>query len=703
MKFEKEKINVRLALILGFFFVVCIIIFGKLLKTMTIDSERWKDISEQYVKDSVVIKPARGNVLSADGQLMSTSLPDHKVFLDFVAGDSLKDSLFMANIDTICNGLHEIIPEWTSEQFKQHLLKGRNGRKRYYPVYPWRISYIQCNELRKLPLFNEKNKYFSGLIVEDRNNRKKPFGSLAKRTLGEMYGAKDSARSGIELAYDSILRGENGFLHRQKVKNKYLGIIDQPPVDGSDVITTIDVDMQDICESALREELHEINASMGVVVLMEVKTGDVKAIVNLQQYDDGNYYESVNYALASLMEPGSTFKTASILVALDDNKITIDDKVDTRSGVYPMYGRLMKDHNWISGGYHVIDVPHVLMYSSNVGVSRLIDENYHKNPEQFVEGLYRVGIGQPLHLPFAGSANPKIRKPTKDNWSATTLAWMSIGYETQIPPISTVAFYNAIANNGKMVQPRFVKAVQKDGKIIQEYPVVVLKEKICSDHALKDIQTILERVVSEGLGRRAGNPHFHVSGKTGTAQVSQGKAGYHSARREYLVSFCGYYPSENPQYTCVVAIRKPGLPASGGLMAGSVFAKIAARVYAKNITTDISLATDTLHPSGPFVKKGSLRDASIVLSHLDFDVSANDQKSKWGKVENNDKKCSFVGEKVESDKMPDLTGMGARDAVFIIERSGMKARVEGMGRVYSQSVAPGSAVVKGKTVVISLK
>ena len=306
MKFEKEHISSRFTLILGLVFLGVVVISVRMIYIMTVKRDYWKNLSDTYVSDSLMVKPNRGNILSADGQLMSTSLPDYRLYIDFRPGDSIAfDSLFINNMDSICDGLAQIIPNWTAQQFKdrfeEQLNKPRSKRSRYFPLYTRHITYIQLNDVKKLPLFREKNKNVSGLVIVERNDRKKPFGSLAKRTLGEMFGAKDSARSGLELAYDSILRGENGWQHRKKVRNRYIGIVDIPPVDGCDLVTTLDVSMQDICESALREKMRELNASMGVVILMEVQTGDVKAIVNLQQYDDGEFYEARNYALASLI------------------------------------------------------------------------------------------------------------------------------------------------------------------------------------------------------------------------------------------------------------------------------------------------------------------------------------------------------------------------------------------------------------------
>lgn len=308
------------------------------------------------------------------------------------------------------------------------------------------------------------------------NARQRPFGSLARRTIGDMFGAKDTARCGLELSYDSILRGKKGLLKRRKVMNKYLSITEMEAIDGADIVTTIDVGMQDLAERAVIDELREINGNVGVAIVMEVHTGDIKAIVNMTKCSDGEYREVKNNAVADLLEPGSVFKTASLMVALDDGVVDTTYMVETGSGIWDMYGAKMRDHNWHKGGYQTISLPRTLEVSSNIGVSRIIDRFYGKNPEKFVEGINRLGLSADLHLPLVGATAPRIRMPKKNdrgqyvNWSKTALPWMSIGYETQIPPISTLTFYNAIANNGKMVRPRFVQRIVKDGEVIQEFP-----------------------------------------------------------------------------------------------------------------------------------------------------------------------------------------------------------------------------------------
>ena len=703
---ERKKIMLRYSFIIFLMVLVGIAIVVKAGVIMFAERQYWKDVADRFVKENVTVRPNRGNIISSDGQLMASSLPEYKIYMDFKAGGEIKDSLLMHHLDSICKGLNQIFPDKSAKEFKNHILKGRKKGNRNYLLYPKRISYIQYKEAKALPVFN-MNKYRGGFHEQAFNQRKKPFGSLAMRTLGDMYSDVElGAKNGLELSYDSILRGKDGITHRQKVMNKYLNIVDIAPVDGCDIITTIDVGMQDIAEKALVDKLKEINANVGVAILMEVKTGEVKAIVNMTKCNDGVYREIRNNAVSDMMEPGSTFKTASIMVALEDGKITPDQIVETGHGVYMMHGRPMKDHNWHRGGYGAIDVTKVLMVSSNIGVSRVIDENYHNQPEKFVEGLYKLGIASPLNLDIPGAAQkPNIRMPNKDNWSKTALAWMSIGYETQVPPINTLTFYNAIANNGVMVKPKFVKSIVKDGEVVEEIPTEVLNPAIASPKTIEQIQTILEKVVSIGLGKPAGSKQFHVSGKTGTAQVSQGKGGYKSGRMQYLVSFCGYFPSEEPKYSCIVAIQKSGLPASGGLMAGSVFSKIAERVYAKHLALDLKEAKDSTSILIPDVKNGDIAAAYYVLDAIDVQTTGFDEDSEkpvWGNASHNPNNVILSQKEINDKKVPNVVGMGAKDAVYLLESMGLRVQITGIGKVKSQSIPAGNTLHKGRTIQLRL-
>ena len=697
-RFNSDKVMPRYFAIAVVFTFIGFAIVGKAMYIMTAKKDYWTQVASRLKRDSVSVKPTRGNILSCDGQLMAGSIPEYKVFVDFQAGatnsigNHNRDSLWEANIDSLCYGLNQIFPSRSAAEFKAHLLEGKrkvmkNGTvgARHWAVWNRRIDYNTFCEVHKLPIFRE-SKGKSGFHWETFNARKRPFGSLAGRTIGDVYIAKDSAKNGLELSYDSILRGTNGLMHRRKVLSKYLDIPVLTPIDGADIVTTIDVSMQDLAERALVDELKLVNGEMGVAILMEVKTGDVKAIVNMQRADDGEYYEMVNNAISHRCEPGSVFKVASFLVALDDGVIPNDTNftIPTGCGIMEMHGRAMKDHNWRRGGYGTINVARALEVSSNIGVSYVIDKFYGSNPTKYVQGLYRVGIHEDLKLPLVGYHPPYIRMPdtkTTDRakyWSKTTLPWMSIGYETQIAPINTVAFYNAIANNGKMMQPRFVKQLVKDGQIIKEFEPVVLKKQIAKPSTIKMMQTILEHVVSQGLGRKAGSKSFKVAGKTGTAQVADQFGSYHSGTTRYWLSFAGFFPADNPRYTCIVCIKKSGLPASGGGMSGVVFHHIAEGVMAQNLKLSVDDARDSTSVFKPAVKQGNTIAADYVLNDLNIkDKPQLQQKKESGQI------------------IPDVTGMGARDAVYALERRGVKAIIKGRGKVKSQSLYAGTAVKQG--------
>ena len=682
--------------------LIGIAVLGKALYIMTAKKQYWTEVADRLKRDSVSVKPNRGNILSCDGQLMATSIPEYKIYMDFQAAAFENDTLWLEKVDSICEGLNKIFPQRSAAEFKQHLEEGRHkvlvnkktGRQtvgaRHWAIWPWRINYNTYKEVSQLPFLNMP-KYKSGFHEEEFNSRNRPFGSLAMRTVGGLYGAKDSAYFGLELSYDSILRGTPGITGRRKILNKYMNIPVTLPIDGCDIVTTIDVNMQDLAERALLDELKEVNGEMGVAILMEVETGDVKAIVNMIKNNEGRYIEAVNSAISYRCEPGSVFKVASFLVALDDEVVDTSYVIHTGSGVMEMHGRMMKDHNWRRGGYQDINVARALEVSSNIGVSHVIDKFYGSNPTRYVKGLYRVGIHEDLKLPLVGYHPPYIRMPdtkTTDRskyWSKTTLPWMSIGYETQIAPINTVTFYNAIANNGKMMQPRFIKQVVKNGEVIKEYEPVVLKKQIAKPKAIKTLQTILEHVVSQGLGRKAGSKMFKVAGKTGTAQVADQYGGYHSGTTRYWLSFAGYFPADNPRYTCIVCIKKSGLPASGGGMSGVVFHHIAEGVMARNLKMSVDDAHDEDSEPIPSVKNGNANDANEVLKQLGID-------KRMTKEDN-----------YRQNITPDVTGMGAKDAVFLLESRGLKVKLRGRGKVRSQSYPAGKEIMKGCECILVLE
>lgn len=711
--FDNKKSMPRYSFIAILMTLLALIVQAKTMYIMTAEKKFWTDVASKVKKDSIVSKPSRGNILACDGKPLASTLPRYKIGIDFRAIHNAKnDTLFEQKVDSIADGLSKIFPDKSAKEYKEYLLQGYN-KKVYWPLRKELVNYSVMCEVKSLPML-KMSPYKGGFKADEYNARQYPYGSLAKRTIGKMYERIDSGQLGLEFAYDSLLRGKKGIKHSRKVLYKVLTFDDQPKVDGADIMTTIDVDMQDLAERSLLKELNLINANVGVAIVMEVKTGDIKAMVNMSKVADGSYAEVQNHAINDLLEPGSVFKTASIMVALDDGVVDTTYRVDTGCGVWPMYGREMKDHNWRRGGYGMLTLPQTLWVSSNVGVSRIIDDHYHNNPEKFVQGIYRLGLHDNLHIPLGG-AQPRIRMPQKDkkgkeyvNWSNTALPWMSIGYETQVPPISTLTFYNAIANGGKMMQPRFVKAIIRDG-VVEEVPPVVLRERIAKESTIKQITTILEQVVRLGLGKKAGSNSFLVAGKTGTAQISKGAAGYKSGQMNYLLSFAGFFPAYEPRYSCIVCIQKSGLPASGGGMSGVVFHDIAEGIMAQSIKLDARDARDKYSILVPNVLNGNMLAADYVLSHIGFKTrpdwsgSYADGNPIWGKAEE-------TGEDIllkrypdsGNNTMPDVHGMGARDAVFLIESRGVKVRLSGRGKVVEQSIGPGQTLKKGMTCSLKL-
>lgn len=691
--------------------LVGLAVIAKAAYTMTAEKEWWAAVARNQVNTADSIKlPNRGNILSCDGQLLAGSIPEYEMFIDFRAGlqriDSVtfiedtawvrkRNELWLEKIDSICDGLHRIFPEKSAEDFRAHLMEGFEKKSRYWRVWRGKVDYVTFNEVKRLPYFNLP-RHKGGFWGEEYPARRHPFGSLAERTIG----SRDTARYGVELAYDSLLAGVYGIAHKQKVRDKMVYVTTTPPIDGSDIVTTIDIGMQDLAEQALLKKLQEIDALMGVAIVMEVQTGDVKAIVNMEKGGDGDFHERLNNALGYRCEPGSVFKTASILVALDDGVVDTSYVIHTGSGVMAMHGARMRDHNWYKGGYHDINVARSLEVSSNIGVSHVIDHFYGSNPTKYVEGLHRVGIGMDLGIPLNEYRKPKIRFPNDEHvyWSKTTLPWMSIGYETQVAPINTLAFYNAIANDGKLVQPRFVSKVMKEGKVVMEFDPVVLKEQIARPEAVKTMQTILTHVVSQGLGKRAGSTSFPVAGKTGTAQVSDGTYSYHSGKSCYWLSFCGYFPADKPRYSCIVCIKTTNGTPSGGLQSGSVFHEISEGVMASSVRKVAANARDERSVFVPDVKNGDMQAADYVLSSLgirttgNWTTAATENSPVWGRAQQLQDGVQLDKNAAASDVMPDLRGMGARDAVFMLGNMGIAVELSGSGDVQKQSIPAGTAL-----------
>lgn len=696
----------------GFIFAF-LLVLGKTAYIMFVEHDYWMTVSLRYEKKLKPLPATRGNILSADGQVLATSLPEYRLFLDPMSWEPdsarrakdqvVRDSILNTKLDSMLTGVKRIIPDFEVEKTREAILKGRKKCSHSISLYPKRVTYIQLTELKKLPLLNLPLGK-SGFYTEEYRRRKNPYGRLAIRTIGSLRSENDEPLNGLELAFDSLLSGKPGTYHKLKVANRYITQIDTPSVDGCDLVTTIDVGMQDLTEKVLGDQLRSIGARAGMCILMEVQTGNVKAISSLSRLENGGYAEIDPRAVTNMMEPGSVFKPMSFMVAMEDGKIDMNTTCNTGNGIREMYGRKMRDSDWRKGGNGVLTVPEIIKKSSNVGVSTLIDNAYASNPDQFVAGLQRIGIMEDLHIPIPGYKKPRIRyrKDNPDRWYGTTLPWMSIGYETQVPPISTLTFYNGVANGGRLVAPRFVTEARRGDEVVQEFPTVVLREKMCKPEVLRNIQICLEGVVGKntGTGKLAYSKYFSVAGKTGTAQIWS-KGGFAS---NYLVSFAGYFPANRPRYSMIVCIEK-GAPAYGGIHCCPVFKKIAEGVMAKNHKTNYEAAIDTtaLRTAPPMMQSGNLVALSEVLKELKLPHRNNYRTSEglaWGQPLNQG--SLLLNNESTQKGLPSVIGYGLRDAVYRLERMGVKVKVTGFGRVVAQSLPPGSPVKAGMVVQIQL-
>lgn len=696
----------------GFIFAF-LLVLGKTAYIMFVEHDYWMTVSLRYEKKLKPLPATRGNILSADGQVLATSLPEYRLFLDPMSWEPdsarrakdqvVRDSILNTKLDSMLTGVKRIIPDFEVEKTREAILKGRKKCSHSISLYPKRVTYIQLTELKKLPLLNLPLGK-SGFYTEEYRRRKNPYGRLAIRTIGSLRSENDEPLNGLELAFDSLLSGKPGTYHKLKVANRYITQIDTPSVDGCDLVTTIDVGMQDLTEKVLGDQLRSIGARAGMCILMEVQTGNIKAISSLSRLENGGYAEIDPRAVTNMMEPGSVFKPMSFMVAMEDGKIDMNTTCNTGNGIREMYGRKMRDSDWRKGGNGVLTVPEIIKKSSNVGVSTLIDNAYASNPDQFVAGLQRIGIMEDLHIPIPGYKKPRIRyrKDNPDRWYGTTLPWMSIGYETQVPPISTLTFYNGVANGGRLVAPRFVTEARRGDEVVQEFPTVVLREKMCKPEVLRNIQICLEGVVGKntGTGKLAYSKYFSVAGKTGTAQIWS-KGGFAS---NYLVSFAGYFPADRPRYSMIVCIEK-GAPAYGGIHCCPVFKKIAEGVMAKNHKTNYEAAIDTtaLRTAPPMMQSGNLVALSEVLKELKLPHRNNYHTSEglaWGQPLNQG--SLLLNNESTQKGLPSVIGYGLRDAVYRLERMGVKVKVSGFGRVVAQSLPPGTPIKAGMVVQIQL-
>jgi cell division protein FtsI (penicillin-binding protein 3) len=692
----------------AFMCVFAIAILFYLFKIQFKEGKKWTKLADSLSTTIQTVEPSRGNIFACDYSLLATSLPIYDLRIDGASPGFSDDEIFDENIDSLALLLSKEFDDGRSKlEYKRILTNVRKHEDRYY-LLKRKVSYTQMKRVVKFPIFR-MGKYKGGLNIEEKDRREKPFDYLAERTIG--YSVNGIAPVGIEGAYDKELTGKPGKRVMQRIAGgTWIPINDEEQIDaqnGKDIVTTIDVNVQDVAEQALMNTLIKNDAQWGTAILMEVKTGEIKAIANLTRVSEGNYNEQYNYAVGESLEPGSTFKLTSLLALLDDGKAKLTDTYNTEGGKKQYFANAtMYDSE--AGGHGIINLQQAFELSSNVAISSAVYQAYQDSPSEFVEHLKKLKLNKPIGLQITGEGNPRIKERKDKDWYGTTLPWSSIGYEIKVTPMQMLTLYNAVANNGKMVKPIFVNQISQTGKIIKEFKTEVMVEQICKPSTLKQLRSCMEGVVQHGTATNLKNPNYTVAGKTGTALVADGRSGYKV--KVYRASFVGYFPADNPQYTCMVMVNGPSKGIYyGSAVAGPVFKEIADKVYASNTSlhSDLTFAVNSEEIEIPTAHSGNANDLKTVynkfgISSHEKNDSADDNSSEWSTVEISKKYVTLFQQKSKKEIVPDVKGMGLKDAVYILENSGLKVFVEGVGKVKEQSLTPGQKCIKGMSISLKL-
>jgi cell division protein FtsI (penicillin-binding protein 3) len=702
MKDPKKDILWRVYLV---YFVVLIfaitIIYRAAYLQITLKEEMEQKARAQEIK-YFPIEALRGNILARDGSLLASSIPDFEIRMD-LSSDVVLPEVFNAKIDSLSMMLADLFQDKDARTYKSELLAGRTEGNRYFLVQ----RHVRYDELKKLKTFPilRKGKYAGGLIIIRKTTRELPYKELAKRTIG-FENPAESLFVGLEGAYSNELKGYDGLqLKRRISQGEWIPVNDKPevaPRDGKDIITTIDINIQDLAESALARHLEEQKAFQGCAILMEVSTGQIRAIANLR-YDaaDGQYKEIYNYSIGETAEPGSTFKLASLIAALETGQVRLSDRYFVGNGRTQYHNRWMVDSHRPESEY--LTVQRIFEESSNVGVSKIITTVFGNQPEAYVNQLRKMSLGKPLGIELPGEGEPRLKDPSdKQNWYGTSLPWMSIGYELTITPLQTLAFYNAVANNGVMVKPQFVSEIREGGQIIKKFEPEILNPSICSPATLTLARILLEGVVTNGTGSVVKDSSYKVAGKTGTALISDGVTGYED--KKYNASFVGYFPADNPKYSCIVVVNRPEAgKIYGGAVAAPVFKEIADKVYATQMDIHDQQEHDYFSQKlMPSSAKGDSRDLYTALTGMSYAVRKPSYNAEW--VSTDSSRAGVVLQPLVygTDTIPDLAGLTAKDVVYMMEKAGLSPVIIGKGTVSSQSLPAGYPLIPGNEIILTL-
>jgi cell division protein FtsI (penicillin-binding protein 3) len=679
-----------------------LLILGRAFTIGVLDRDYWLAKKQHQTIRLNTIEAIRGNVFSSDGRLIATSVPLYDVYMDMRV-ENLK-KIFPKGVDSLALMMAQTFGEKsgkTKSEYKQALRRAYNSKSPYF-LLAKDVSHPDFKKMRTFPILRF-GRYKAGFLYETRSRREMPFRDLALRTLGRYEG--DSNSIGIEGAFNEYLKGITGRQLEQKISGgTWIPLNDGAeiePKEGNDIVSTIDIGIQDVAEAELKRQLKMHKAENGCVVLMEVETGYIRAIANLGRVADSSYVENYNYAIGAGSEPGSTFKLASLMALFEDNLASPSDKFNTNGGAVRYNNLVMKDSH--DGGFGIIPLNRAFEVSSNTAISLAVTKAYRSNPKKFIERIRKFHLSEPLGLQISGESNPIIKDPASKTWSGTTLPWMSIGYECRLAPIQVLAFYNAVANNGKFMKPQFVEEIRYRGQTVRRFDPVVIDPAICSKETINKLKPMLEGVVERGTAVNLKNPYYKIAGKTGTAQIASTNTGYgEKGAKKYQASFVGYFPADNPKYTCMVVVNAPSNSVYyANLVAGPIFKEVADKVYAQNIDIQESHPTLlTLNP-GKQIISGYGKDLAEVMKKTGLRGDEPDD-NEWVEMSVSGNKVSSVSKSMAANQVPDVRGMGLKDAMFLLENKGFRVQVKGRGVVRTQSIPAGVPARKHMVILLEL-
>lgn len=702
-KIKNIKRDILWRVYLLYFFVLLfgVAIVLKLIYIQYNEGEALLKKAQKQELDFFNLDASRGNIYDDDGNLIATSVPIFDIRMD-VDSDNISDKLFHSNIDSLAFYFSELFPDKSVIYYKQKLTKARKKGNRFL-LLARKVNYDQLQKIKTFPILR-LGKHKGGLIVIPKTQRIMPYGVLAKRTIG-YENIEQNLFVGLEGAYADVIQGVNGKQLKRRVNNgDWIPVNDEndiQPIDGKDIITTIDIHLQDVAENALHRHLINHGAFQGCAVLMEVATGQIKAIANLR-YDSVTriYEESYNFAVGESVEPGSTFKLISMMAALEHKKFNLTDSVETGEGKTKFYNQTMADAHKIGDGY--LTVREAFEMSSNVGISKLINEAYKDKPEEFIQFIYDLPLNQKLGIEIQGEGKPVIKHPYQINiWYGTSLPWMSIGYELLLTPLQMLTIYNAVANDGRMVKPMFVKEIRQGGKLLKSFKTKVINKSVCSRKTIDSLQSLLEGVVQRGTASLTlKNTVYKIAGKTGTAQIAKGSQGYN--KKNYNASFVGYFPADDPKYSCIVVVNNPTKGRIyGSSVAAPVFKEIADKVYATQLDIQAREGYWATGFNQSVEGKGKTDDLKTLYETFNYQTVL-EKYSDWSLFKADSTNVELTALLIDQTKVPNVKGMGARDAIFLLEKAGLRTKVIGRGLVSSQSLRAGTSIEKGIEITLNL-